>query len=73
LEGARTNFDEDGFELRKENWTVKTQELLDRAYQESWSWEKIRMELGGDLTINHRAKLMDGPLPDGQQLRHIEF
>jgi hypothetical protein len=73
LEGARTNFDEDGFESRKENWTVKTQELLDRAYRESWSWEKIRMELGGDLTTNHRAKLMDGPLPDGQQPRHIEF
>jgi hypothetical protein len=43
-----------------------------------WSLREVYIaagwkEVGGDLTTDHRAKLMDEPLPDGQQPRHIEF
>ncbi|THX23337.1 hypothetical protein D6D10_10338 [Aureobasidium pullulans] len=73
LEGAKTDFDVDDFAVKKAVWIEETQEMLDRAYEQQWPWQKIRMELGGELANNQRARLLDAVIGDGYQQRHIEL
>lgn len=73
LESARENFSPAEFESRKAEWKEKTQSVLDRAYEQSWSWHQIRTELGGELATSQKASRLDGSLRDGQQQRHIEL
>lgn len=70
LEGARKNFDGDLFEVKKQEWISRTQEILDRAYEEGWKWSRIRTTL--NLGNNEKARLLDDWLPEGQQPKHIE-
>ncbi|KAG2162838.1 hypothetical protein VTO58DRAFT_110303 [Aureobasidium pullulans] len=73
LEAAKIDFDVDDFAVKKAVWIEETQEMLDRAYEQQWPWQKIRMELGGELANNQRARLLDAVIGDGYQQRHIEL
>ncbi|KAK6001227.1 hypothetical protein QM012_002558 [Aureobasidium pullulans] len=71
LEGAKKQFDGDLFEVKKQEWTQKTQETLDLAYEEEWKWSRIRATL--DLRNSEKVRLLDNWLSEGQQPRHIEL
>lgn len=71
LEAAKKDFDADLFVIKKEEWISKTQEILDQAYEEQWSWLTIRTELG--LEESSQIALLDDCLPEGQQMRHLRF
>jgi hypothetical protein len=73
LETASKDFDIIEFARMQAEWLDETQEMLDRAYEQQWPWQKIRMELGGELANNQRARLLDAVIGDGYQQRHIEF
>ncbi|THW42702.1 hypothetical protein D6D21_05738 [Aureobasidium pullulans] len=73
LEAAKIDFDVDDFAVKKAVWIEETQVMLDRAYEQQWPWQKIRMELGGELANNQRARLLDAVIGDGWQQRHIEL
>ncbi|KAH0279467.1 hypothetical protein KCU91_g1749, partial [Aureobasidium melanogenum] len=71
LKSAKKGFDGDLFENKKQEWIAKTQEMLDRAYEEGWEWSRIRMTLS--LRNSEKVKLLDDWLPEGQQPKHIEI
>lgn len=71
LGGAKKGFDGDLFEVKKQEWIQKTQQVLDRAYDEEWKWPRIRTTLG--LGNSEKVRLLDGWLPEGQQPKHIEI
>ncbi|CAD0014699.1 unnamed protein product [Aureobasidium pullulans] len=73
LEGAKIDFDVDNFAVKKAVWIEETQEMLDRAHEQQWAWQRVRMELGGELADNQRARLLDAVIGDGYQQRHIEL
>ncbi|THX46567.1 hypothetical protein D6D06_10034 [Aureobasidium pullulans] len=73
LETASKDFDIIEFARMQAEWLDETQEMLDRAYEQQWPWQKIRMELGGELANNQRARLLDAVIGDGYQQRHIEL
>ena len=70
---ARKDFDIIEFARMQAEWLDETQEMLDRAYEQQWPWQKIRMELGGELANSQRARLLDAVIGDGYQQRHIEL
>lgn len=71
LEAAKEGFNDDLFEVKKQEWMQKTQDVLDRAYGEGWEWSRIRTTLG--LENSEGAKLLDDWLPKGQRPRHFEI
>lgn len=71
LEYAKKGFDGDLFEVKKQEWIQKTQEILDRAYEEGWKWSRIRTTLG--LVNSENVRLLDDWLPEGQQAKHIKL
>ncbi|THY41167.1 hypothetical protein D6C99_07926 [Aureobasidium pullulans] len=73
LETASKDFDIIEFARMQAEWLDETQEMLDRAYEQQWPWQKIRLDLGGELANNQRARLLDAVIGDGYQQRHIEL
>ncbi|KAG9606009.1 hypothetical protein KCU77_g533, partial [Aureobasidium melanogenum] len=71
LESAKKGYDDDLFEVKKQEWIRKTQETLDQAYEEGWQWSRVRTTLG--LGNSQRVKLLDDWLPEGQQPKRIEI
>ncbi|KAH0154333.1 hypothetical protein KCU67_g9101, partial [Aureobasidium melanogenum] len=71
LESAKKEFDGDLFEVKKQEWTQNTQDILDQAYEEGLGWSRIRTTLG--LGNSEKVKLLDDWLPEGQQPKHIEI
>ncbi|KAG9671493.1 hypothetical protein KCU99_g4772, partial [Aureobasidium melanogenum] len=71
LESAKKGFDGDLFEVKKQEWTQNTQDILDQAYEEGLGWSRIRTTLG--LGNSEKVKLLDDWLPEGQQPKHIEI
>ncbi|CAD0090159.1 unnamed protein product [Aureobasidium mustum] len=71
LKGAQKGFDGDLFEVKKQEWTRRTQEILDRAYEEEWRWSRIRTTLS--LGNSDKVKHFDDWLPEEHQPRHIEL
>ncbi|THV65863.1 hypothetical protein D6D27_10334 [Aureobasidium pullulans] len=73
LETASKDFDIVESARMQAEWLNETEEMLDRAYEQQWPWQKIRMELGGELANNQRARLLDAGIGDGYRQRHIEL
>ncbi|KAG9701149.1 hypothetical protein KCU95_g2568, partial [Aureobasidium melanogenum] len=71
LESAKRGFDGDLFEVKKQEWIQKTQDILDQAHGEQWEWSRIRATLG--LGNSEKVKLLDDWLSEGQQPRRIEL
>jgi hypothetical protein len=71
LDSAKNNFSGAQFEMRKKEWMEQTQRTLDQAYQEQWSWSRIRIELR--LVENGNIRLLDDLLPDGQDMRYLQL
>ncbi|CAD0094263.1 unnamed protein product [Aureobasidium vineae] len=69
LETAKKEFDGDLFEIKKLEWMKRTQEILDQAYDEGWTWSRIRTDLG--LANSGKVTILDDWLPEGEQMRHI--
>lgn len=73
LESASSGFDPDVFATEKDSWMERTQDLLDRAYEECWSWRAIREAIGGELATSDIAGMLDVPISEGWQPRHLEL
>ncbi|THW11865.1 hypothetical protein D6D24_06939 [Aureobasidium pullulans] len=73
LETASKDFDIVESARMQAEWLNETEEMLDRAYEQQWPWQKTRMELGGELADNQRARLLDAVIGDGYRQRHIEL
>ncbi|KAH0351852.1 hypothetical protein KCU81_g2106, partial [Aureobasidium melanogenum] len=71
LEAAQRGFDGDLFEAKKLEWIRKTQEILDRAYEQGWEWSRIRTNLR--LGNSEKVRLLDDWLSEGQRPKHIEI
>lgn len=71
LDAAKTGFDDELFEVKKEEWMEQTQKILDQAYEEQWNWKGIRTDLG--LVENSKIISLDNWLLEGQGMRHIQF
>jgi len=69
LDCAKKNFNGEEFEVRKKDWMERTQAILDQAYQEQWNWSRIRRKLG--LAKNGTSSMLDGWLPERQDMRHL--
>lgn len=71
LDTAKKDFDDDLFEIKKQDWMEQTQKILDQAYEEQWKWLRIRTEL--NLDGRGQIARLDNCLPEGQQMRHLQF
>lgn len=73
IDNAKADFDPEAFLSDKEDWMQRTQDLLDRAYEESWTWAAIREAIGGELASSEKARILDRMTADGWQPRHLEL